>query len=90
MDDGNYTGKYLIICSYLNMLNSHCRAMHFYGLNIFDLLCILPPQAMAQAKAKPKPAMFDSFGLACRFQKLEPSKARPKPWLSGQARLEHH
>jgi hypothetical protein len=89
-DDGNYTGKYLISCSYLYMLNSRCRAMHFCGLNIFDLLCILPPQAAAQAKAKPKPAVFDGFGLACRFQKPEPSKARPKPWLSGQAGPEHH
>jgi len=84
-NDGNYTGKYFISCSYLYMLNSRCRAMHFCVLNIFDLLCILPPQAAAQAKAKPKPAVFDCFGLACRSRKPEPSKARPKPWLSGQA-----
>ena len=57
---------------------------------IFNLLGILPPQAMAQAKAKPKLAMFDSSGLAYRFRKPEPSKARPKPWLSGQAGPEHH
>ena len=62
MDGRNYTGKYLISCSYLYILNSCCRAMHFCGLNIFDLLCILPPQAVAQAKVKPKPAVFDSFG----------------------------
>jgi hypothetical protein len=72
------------------MLNSRCRPMHLCGLNIFDLLRILPPQAAAQAKAKPKPAVFDGFGLACRFQKPEPSKARPKPRLSGQAGPEHH
>jgi len=64
--------------------------MHFRVLNIFNLLCILPPQAAAQAKAKPKPAMFDGFGLACRSQKPEPSKARPKLRLSGQAGPEHH
>jgi hypothetical protein len=34
---------------------------------IFNLLGILPPQATAQAKAKPKPAVFDGNGLAYRF-----------------------
>jgi hypothetical protein len=77
-DDGNHTGKYFISSSYLYMLDTRCRAMHFLVLNIFNLLCVLPPQAAAQAKAKPKPTVFDDFGLACRFQKPEPSKARPE------------
>jgi hypothetical protein len=42
-------------------------AVHFCVLNIFVFLRILPPQAAAQAKAKPKPAVFDGFGLACGF-----------------------
>ena len=57
------------------MLNSHCRAMHFRVLDIFNVLCILLPQAMAQAKVKPKPTVVDGFGLAHRAQKPEPSKA---------------
>jgi len=71
-------------------LNSRCRAVHIFHLNIFELLHILPPQAAAQAKAEPKPAVIDGFGLACRLWKPEPLKARPKPRLSGQAGPEHH
>jgi hypothetical protein len=48
------------------------------------------PSTIVLAKAEPKPAIIDGSGLACRFQKPELLKARPKPWLSGQAGLEHH
>jgi len=62
----------------------------FCILNIFELLCILLTQAMAWARAGLKPATIGSSGLAWNFWKPEPSKARPKPWLWGQAGLEHH
>jgi hypothetical protein len=32
----------------------------------------------------------NDFGLACNFVRPEPAQARPKPWLSGQARPAHH
>ena len=41
---------------------------------------------MAQAKAKPSQAQANSPGLAWDFSRPEPPKARPKPWLSGQAK----
>ena len=46
----------------------------------------LQPKAMAQAKAKPSQAQANSPGLAWDFSRPEPPKARPKPWLSGQAK----
>ena len=65
------------------ILNSHCRTVYIY-------IHILPPRAAAWAKAEPKPAVINGSGPACRFRKPEPSKARPKLRLSGQAGPEHH
>jgi hypothetical protein len=45
---------------------------------------------MAQARAKPKPAITGSFGLAWNFCKPKPSEARPKLRLLSQAGPEHH
>ncbi|KAJ7272122.1 hypothetical protein C8J57DRAFT_1225663 [Mycena rebaudengoi] len=41
---------------------------------------------MVQAKAGPRRARAKCFGLACNFTRPKPHKARPKPWLSGQAK----
>lgn len=46
----------------------------------------LQPKATAQAKAKPSQAQANSPGLAWDFSRPEPLKARPNPWLSGQAK----
>jgi len=43
-------------------------------------------KAGAQAKARPSQVGLLAFGLAHDFVKPEPTKARPKPGLSGQAR----
>ena len=50
----------------------------------------LTPQTVAQARPSQSRAVIDGFGLAWRFWKPKPLKARPKPWLSGQAGPEHH
>ena len=57
---------------------------------ILWFITILNPQAAARARPSQSRAVIDGFGLAWRFWKLKPLKARPKPWLSGQAGPEHH
>ncbi|KAG1785301.1 uncharacterized protein HD556DRAFT_1531647 [Suillus plorans] len=49
-----------------------------------------PTRAAAQARAGPKPAVICGFGPAWIFCRPEPSEARPKPRLLGQAGPEHH
>ena len=44
-------------------------------------------KAVAWAKPSWSQAMSGGFGLAYGFTKLEPARAKPKPWLSGQAKL---
>ena len=84
---GTYTLKLLVL---IVVINPGCRHDLQYILIIFRFNRHLPPRAVAQAKAKPKPAVIDGFGPASRFRKPKPSKARPKPWLSGQAGPAHH
>ncbi|KAG2108894.1 uncharacterized protein F5147DRAFT_798845 [Suillus discolor] len=52
--------------------------------------CKFPTRAMAQARAGPKPAVICGFGPAWIFCRPEPSEARPKLRLLGQAGPEHH
>ena len=61
---GTYTLKLLLL---IVVINPGCRHDLQYILIIFRFNRHLPPRAVAQAKAKPKPAVIDGFGLACRF-----------------------
>ena len=45
---------------------------------------------MAWAKAEPKLAQAYQLGSGFSFAKLRPRKAKPSPWLSGQAEPAHH
>ena len=59
-----YTLKLLLL---IVVINPGCRLDLWYILIIFRFNRHLPPQAAAQAKAKPKPAVIDGFGPASRF-----------------------
>jgi len=45
---------------------------------------------MAWAKARPGQAKAKVLGLGLGFARPQAIKARPKPWLSGQAKPAHH
>jgi hypothetical protein len=38
----------------------------------------------------PKPGQANTLGLGLNFSRPKPGKARPKPWLSGQAKPANH
>jgi len=44
---------------------------------------------MAWAKARPGQAKAKDLGLGLGFSGHRPPEARPKPWLSGQAKPAH-
>ena len=48
------------------------------------------PEAAAQARAEPEPALPRAFGLGLKFYRPRLSKAEPKPGLSGRAGPAHH
>ena len=79
-----YTLKLLLL---IVVINPGCRHDLWYILIIFRFNRHLPPRAVAQAKAKPKPAIIDGFGPA-DFE--SPSRQKPGQSRGFQAKPGRH